>query len=51
MNCKRHFRIGHGGVCNPSTWEAEARGLRVQVQLGLHSETLFQKKKMCFENY
>jgi hypothetical protein len=32
-------------ACMPSTWEAEARGSRVQGQLGLHSETLFRKKK------
>jgi hypothetical protein len=27
---------------NPSIWEVEARGLRVQGQPGLHSETLSQ---------
>jgi hypothetical protein len=27
-------------TCNPSTWEAEAGGLRVQSQPGLHSNTL-----------
>jgi hypothetical protein len=31
--------------CNPSTQEAEAEGLRVQGQPGLHSKTLFQKIK------
>jgi hypothetical protein len=30
---------------NPSTWEAEVGGLEVQTQPGLHSETLFKKKK------
>jgi hypothetical protein len=30
-------------VCNPSTGEAEAGGLRVQGQSGLYSETLSQK--------
>jgi hypothetical protein len=29
--------------CNPSTWEAEAGGLRVQGQPWLHNETLSQK--------
>jgi hypothetical protein len=33
-------------ICNPSTQEAEAEGLRVQVHPGLHSETLFQKRKI-----
>jgi hypothetical protein len=31
-------------ACNPSTWESEA-GFSVQGQLGLHCETLPQKKK------
>jgi hypothetical protein len=30
---------------NPSMWETEAGGSWVQGQLGLHSETLSQKKK------
>jgi hypothetical protein len=30
---------------NPSTWEAEARGLWVWDQSGLHSKTLFQDTK------
>jgi hypothetical protein len=32
-------------ACNPSTWEAEARGSQVQIpdQHGLHNETLSQK--------
>jgi hypothetical protein len=30
---------------NPSTWGAEAGGLRVWSQSGLHSEILAQKKK------
>jgi hypothetical protein len=30
---------------NPSMWEAEAGGLQVQGQLGLHSMTLSQKQK------
>jgi hypothetical protein len=33
-------------VYNPSTWEAEAVGLRVQVQPGLHNKTLSQKVKL-----
>jgi hypothetical protein len=32
-------------ACNPYTWEVEAGGPRVLGQLGLHSETLSQKKK------
>jgi inosine/xanthosine triphosphate pyrophosphatase family protein len=32
-------------TCNLSTWEAETIGLQIQVQPGLHSETLSQKKK------
>jgi hypothetical protein len=32
-------------IYNTSIWEAEARELQVQGQPGLHSETLFQKKK------
>jgi hypothetical protein len=32
-------------ACNPSTWEAEAEGLCVPGQTGLHSETLSQKIK------
>jgi hypothetical protein len=31
-------------ICNPSTQQAEAGRLRVQGQLGLHNETLTQKK-------
>jgi hypothetical protein len=30
-------------TCNPSSWEAEAGGFRVQGQLQLYRETLFQK--------
>jgi hypothetical protein len=30
--------VGH--PCNPSTWEAETEGSRVQDQPGLHNETL-----------
>jgi hypothetical protein len=30
-------------TCNPSTWEAKAGGSWVQVQTGLHRETLSQK--------
>jgi hypothetical protein len=30
--------VGH--ACNPSTWEAEAGGLKVGVQPELHSEML-----------
>jgi hypothetical protein len=29
-------------VYNPRLWEAEARGLQVQCQLGLHNENLCQ---------
>jgi hypothetical protein len=29
-------------ICNPSTCEAEAGGLKVQSQYGVHSETLSQ---------
>jgi hypothetical protein len=32
-------------ACNPSTWEAVAKGLKVQGQAGPHSETLSQNKK------
>jgi hypothetical protein len=32
--------VGH--PCNPSTWEAETEGSRVQDQPGLHNETLSQ---------
>jgi hypothetical protein len=31
--------------CNPSTWEAEAEGLQVQDQPGIHSKSLCQKKE------
>jgi hypothetical protein len=31
-------------VCNSSTWEAEAGGLKVQGQLGLRSETLSREE-------
>jgi hypothetical protein len=31
--------------CNPSTQEAEAQGLRVQGQPGLHSKTMSKEKK------
>jgi hypothetical protein len=27
-------------ICNPSTWNADAGGLQVQGQPGLHSETV-----------
>jgi hypothetical protein len=30
--------------CNPSTWDAKARGSQVQVQPELHSKMLLQKK-------
>jgi hypothetical protein len=30
-------------TCGPSTWEAETKGMLVQGQPGLHSETLSQK--------
>jgi hypothetical protein len=33
--------VGH--PCNPSTWEAEASGLRILGQPGLYSEPLTQK--------
>jgi hypothetical protein len=32
---------------NPSTWESEAGGWKVQGQPGLQSETLFKKKKIA----
>jgi hypothetical protein len=35
--------VVHAG--NPSTWEAETGGLRIQSQPMLHSKTLSQKKK------
>jgi hypothetical protein len=31
-------------ICNPSNWEVEARGWRIQGQSELHSETLSQNK-------
>jgi hypothetical protein len=33
-------------ACNPSTWEAEARGLWIQGQHGLHSKTLSQTQSI-----
>jgi hypothetical protein len=35
-------------VCNPSSEEAQAGGLQVQGQPGLHSETLPKRKKKHF---
>jgi hypothetical protein len=32
-------------TCNPSIWEAEAGGMRVSGQPGLHSETLSVSKR------
>jgi hypothetical protein len=32
-------------ACNPSTWKAEAGRFGVQDHPGLHSKTLFLKKK------
>jgi hypothetical protein len=32
-------------ACNPSTWENEARGARVQGQTGLDPRPCFEKKK------
>jgi hypothetical protein len=32
-------------ICNPSTWEAEAGGVRIPGHLGLPIKTLFQEKK------
>jgi hypothetical protein len=32
-------------INNPSAWEAEARGSRVQGQHGVQSETVSQEKK------
>jgi hypothetical protein len=38
-------------TCNPSTWEAETGGFRVQGQPWLHSKTLSQKKKINKTRY
>jgi hypothetical protein len=39
-DCKHNCLVGCGGhICDPSTWE-----VRVQVQPGLHRQTLSQKK-------
>jgi hypothetical protein len=38
-----------GHVCNLSTWEAEARGSEVQIQLVLCSEVPSQKIKSIYE--
>jgi hypothetical protein len=32
-------------ICNPSTQETEAGGVKVQGQSGLHSETFSKKRK------
>jgi hypothetical protein len=36
-------------ICNPSTWEVEARESQVQGHTGLHSETLSHKIKYNIE--
>jgi hypothetical protein len=45
MQIKTHREISIvGHACNPSTPEAEAGGLQVQGQYGLHTKTTFPKK-------
>jgi hypothetical protein len=36
-------------ICNPSRWEAEARGSLVQGKFGIHSEILSPKKEIRTE--
>jgi hypothetical protein len=48
-NCKLRKHLTRPGVvvhvCNPSTWETDAGGSKVQSQAILHRKTLSQKKK------
>jgi hypothetical protein len=44
MLCVLSITLNHKkAICNHATWEAEAGGLQVPGQPGVHSETVFSK--------